>query len=315
MAAEYTCHRCLKAMGILSRGHTQLAYLKPRQLSFRSFSSTTHKHHSAALSHQQSPNSHLQAQKRRIASSAASHGEAATAQATGVGSTLPSEYQRPLLRPDNLFHPFTKSPSADMRRRASFIKMNAHCPHPSHQQTRVPTSPLDHEHRKVGASQPPAHVDFECPDCGIPVYCSEEHWADDYEAHMEICDLLKQINEDDHDLRSERQFPEFQYPGGLIDDILPNLTNWDTLLYTRQFNAINNERSMRQATRLLTYPLTIASVLHELSPYNIRTGGRLTNEGLKSLNGKSLISLFISQLNGNPQPSATPFILPAPASA
>jgi mitochondrial splicing suppressor protein 51 len=106
---------------------------------------------------------------------------------------------------------------------------------------------------------------------------------------MEICDLLKQINEDDHDLRSERQFPEFQYPGGLIDDILPNLTNWDTLLYTRQFNAINNERSMRQATRLLTYPLTIASVLHELSPYNIRKGGRLTNEGLKSLNGKSLI--------------------------
>ena len=33
-------------------------------------------------------------------------------------------------------------------------------------------------------SRPPAHVHFECPDCGIPVYCSEQHWAEDYEAHL-----------------------------------------------------------------------------------------------------------------------------------
>ncbi|KAG9979439.1 hypothetical protein KCU72_g22876, partial [Aureobasidium melanogenum] len=59
-----------------------------------------------------------------------------------------------------------------------------------------------------------------------------------------------------------------------------NLTNWDTMLYSREFNAINDERSLRQATRLLTYPATVASVLHELSPYNIRN--RLTPEGLKS---------------------------------
>jgi splicing suppressor protein 51 len=65
-----------------------------------------------------------------------------------------------------------------------------------------------------------------------------------------------------------------------------NMTNWDTLLYTRQFEAINDDRPMRQATRLLTYPVTIASVLHELSPYNIRRGGRLTMEGLKSLTGE-----------------------------
>jgi splicing suppressor protein 51 len=67
---------------------------------------------------------------------------------------------------------------------------------------------------------------------------------------------------------------------------LVNMTNWDTYLYTRQHEAINEDRSMRQATRLLTYPLSLASVLHELSPYNIRAGGRLTTEGLKSLTGK-----------------------------
>ena len=41
-----------------------------------------------------------------------------------------------------------------------------------------------------------------------------------------------------------------------------NLLNWDTLLYSREFGAVNDERSMRQVTRVLTYPVTIASVLH-----------------------------------------------------
>ncbi|KAL2020249.1 hypothetical protein VTK56DRAFT_8573 [Thermocarpiscus australiensis] len=128
----------------------------------------------------------------------------------------------------------------------------------------------------------PAHVDFECPDCGIPVYCSKEHWADDYEAHLEICDTLRQINEDDHDLRSGRFFPEFEYAGPQMEEALVNMTNWDTFLYTRNFNAIDDDRSMRQATKLLTYPVTIGSIIHELSPYNIKAGGRLTPEGLKS---------------------------------
>ncbi|KAL2259968.1 hypothetical protein VTK26DRAFT_6180 [Humicola hyalothermophila] len=128
----------------------------------------------------------------------------------------------------------------------------------------------------------PANVDFECPDCGIPVYCSKEHWADHYEAHLEICDTLRQINEDDHDLRSGRFFPEFEYAGPQMDEALINMTNWDTFLYTRNFNAIDADRSMRQATRLLTYPITIGSIIHELSPYHIKAGGRLTPEGLKS---------------------------------
>jgi len=193
-----------------------------------------------------------------------------------------------LLGRNDLFHPFSRSPIPEIRQRADFTKQHAYCPHPSHQQTRIPTSPNDPESRKMPevSTQAPAHVHFECPDCGIATYCTEEHWEDDYEAHLEICDTLRQINEDDHDLRSGRWFPEFDYPGPQLDEILVNLTSWDTYLYTRGFEAINEDRSMRQATRLLTYPLTVGSVLHELSPYNIRAGGRLTTEGLKSLSGK-----------------------------
>jgi splicing suppressor protein 51 len=125
--------------------------------------------------------------------------------------------------PNNLFHPFSSSPSPEIRRRAAFIKQNAY--------------------------------------------------------------TLREINEDDHDLRSGRFFPEFEYPGDQIEEAMVNMTNWDTFLFSREFRAINDERSLRQATRLLTYPVTIGSVLHELSPYSIKKEGRLTVEGLKSLSG------------------------------
>lgn len=191
---------------------------------------------------------------------------------------------RLLLQPNNLFHSFTNSPAPEIRRRAQLTRQNAYCPHPDHQQTRQPASPHDLEARKAGL-MPPAHVRYECPDCGIPVSCSEEHFVSDYESHLEICDTLREINEDDHDLRSGRFFPEFEYPGPQLEEAQVNMTNWDTLLYSREFNAINDERSMRQATRLLTYPITLGSVLHELSPYSLKKGERLTSEGLKSLSG------------------------------
>lgn len=121
---------------------------------------------------------------------------------------------------------------------------------------------------------------------------------DDYESHLEVCETLRQINEDDHDLRSGRLFPEFDYPGPQrAEEFVLNMANWDTFLYTRDFNAVDDERAMRQVTRLLTYPITIASVLHELSPYNHRKGGRLTNEGLRSFSGMQ----HLSQPNPHPQ--------------
>jgi splicing suppressor protein 51 len=193
---------------------------------------------------------------------------------TGFSSTSPSSDSQPkrVLAADDLFHSFTNSPIPEIRRRAAFIRQHAGCPH---------------HHHQPGGGMAPAHVNFECPDCGIPVYCSEEHWADDYEAHLQICDTLRQINEDDHDLRSGRFFPEFEYAGPQMEEALINMTNWDTFLYTRNFNAINDDRSMRQATRLLTYPITIGSIIHELSPYNLKAGGRLTPEGIKSFSGMS----------------------------
>ncbi|KAI1169956.1 putative mRNA processing protein [Nemania sp. FL0916] len=201
---------------------------------------------------------------------------------------LPREFiefanSKRVLQPDDLFHSFTNSPIPAIRRRAAFIRQHAYCPHPEHRATRPATQSIGPQSAVGSGDAPPAHVDFECPDCGIPVYCSEEHWAEDYEAHLEICDTLRQINEDDHDLHSGRIFPEFEYAGPQMMEAMVNMSNWDTFLYTREFEAINDDRSMRQVTRLLTYPLTIGSFLHEFSPYNIRQGGRLTPEGLKSL--------------------------------
>lgn len=195
-------------------------------------------------------------------------------------------FKGPLIPQDDLFHPFSNSPISQIRRRATYMKTHAYCPHPSHRPTRIPTSPHDSEARKATSGvDPPAFVKFECPDCGIPVSCSEEHWADDYENHMEICDTLRQINEDDHDLRSNRFFYEFQYPGPPIEEAIVNMLNWDTYLYTANFPAVNADRSMRQVTKLLTYPLTIGSVISEFSPYDMKAGGRLTYEGLRSFTG------------------------------
>lgn len=194
----------------------------------------------------------------------------------------------PILRQDNLFHPFSKSPTLAIRQKATYIKQHAYCPHHSHNQTRMPAyGPDDPEAQKprMGGMMP-AHARFECPDCGIPLYCSEEHWLDDYENHIPYCEILRQINEDEHDLRSGRFFGEFEYPGPQLDDsFLVNLTNWDTLLWSRGFNAINGDRNQRQVTRMLTYPATIGSVLHELSPYSLKNGGRVTVEGLRSFSG------------------------------
>jgi mitochondrial splicing suppressor protein 51 len=291
MEGAYTCLRCIRALSSNSRSAAFPRAAK-KAISRRNLSLPSSRPPKESKSTRPAP----LIRPNQVAPSRKAH--AATARADDVDPFerrhQPSEYgeYRPhgktVLGPDNLFYPFSKSPIPEIRQRATFIRRHAYCPHPSHQQTRVPTSPHDPEARKLPevSTQPPAHVRFECPDCGLATYCTEEHWADDYEAHLEICDTLRQINEDDHDLRSGRWFPEFDYPGPQLDEILVNMTSWDTYLYTRGFEAINEDRSMRQATRLLTYPLTVGSILHELSPYNIRSGGRLTTEGLKSLSGE-----------------------------
>ena len=277
MQPSYTCWRCLRAQ--LSQAS------KRRTVQWTACRTITTAPKDAKRVPQPKPTNAFSKAASTFAKSSASR-PADSELYGGPSSYLPPQ-QRVLLQQDNLFHSFTNSPSPEIRKRAAFLRHNAYCSNPSHLPTRAPTSPNDSEANKVSTSGqlPPAHVDFECPDCGIPVSCCEEHWAEDYEAHLQICDTLRQINEDDHDLRSGRFFTEFEYPGPQIEEAMVNMTNWDTLLYTREFQALNEDRHMRQATRLLTYPVTLGSVIHELSPYSIRKGGRLTVEGLKSLSG------------------------------
>src|SRR5690606_5044374 len=103
-------------------------------------------------------------------------------------------------------------------KRAAHMKEHAFCPHEIHATGKVQ----------------PEHVRFTCPDCGIPTYCSEAHWMEDYENHLVVCDALREANEDDHDLVSGREHDEFNYPGAQLEDALINLTTWDTYMYSRQ---------------------------------------------------------------------------------
>ena len=294
MQSGYTCQRCLHSL-------RRIAHIKPSASLYQQLpkrrpksTSTRPRLHNATT---------VTSQQRCTIASLEAQTQDASIDGPGAHS-LPGLAEKPssslsgnvLLEPNNLFHPFSESPSPEIRRRAAFMKTHAYCPHPSHHRTRMPLSPHDPESRKTPgkSDQPPAFVQFECPDCGIPVSCSEEHWADDYESHIEICDTLREINEDDHDLRSRRFFPEFKYPGPQMEEMLVNMTNWDTYLYSREYEAIDDDRRLRQVTRLLTYPLTIGSILSELSPYTIshRKGGRFTAEGLRSLAGASSPAYF-----------------------
>lgn len=62
-----------------------------------------------------------------------------------------------------------------------------------------------------------------------------------------------------------------------------NMANWDSLFYTRTFPSMDSDRSMRHVSKLLTYPLTIASVLHQSSPH--KYGEQVTSEGMRSIAG------------------------------
>jgi hypothetical protein len=63
-----------------------------------------------------------------------------------------------------------------------------------------------------------------------------------------------------------------------------SLANWDIFWYTRGFPSIDTERAGRHLSKLLTYPMSIAGVLHEYSSLTTRNQ-RITPEGLRSLVG------------------------------
>lgn len=107
----------------------------------------------------------------------------------------------PVLEQADLFHPLSKSPLAPVRTKAEWINAHGSCPvckehdHPEHKKSKQPV--------------------FECPDCGYPTHCSEEHYKADKEHHKHVCGILREVNEDEHDLRSGRRMKEFEFPGNV----------------------------------------------------------------------------------------------------
>jgi splicing suppressor protein 51 len=117
---------------------------------------------------------------------------------TGAFKTTPTPESTPVLAQDNLFNLLSQSPFNDLRERSKRIQTYALCPvsYEKHHETKP--------------------VRFECPDCGYPTHASEERWIEGREEHhAEACPRLREVNEDDHDLRSGRRLSEFEnMPGG-----------------------------------------------------------------------------------------------------
>ena len=113
--------------------------------------------------------------------------------------SLPKTNPAPLLSQDNLFHPFSKSPFPPVRARGEAIQNLAPCP-------------VCHDHGHTHTKVQSRLVKFECPDCGWPTHCSEDHWKEDVD-HQKYCRRLREANEDEHDLRSGRRVREFELPG------------------------------------------------------------------------------------------------------
>lgn len=109
--------------------------------------------------------------------------------------------RQPILSQDDLFHAFSKSPFPALKQRGEAIKKIAPCP-----------VCVSSDAQELPTQTTVKKVTFECPDCGWPTHCSEEHWHAD-EEHQRYCGRLREVNEDEHDLRSGRKMTEFEMPG------------------------------------------------------------------------------------------------------
>ncbi|CAI5756209.1 unnamed protein product [Candida verbasci] len=153
-----------------------------------------------------------------------------------------------------------ESPYESIRTRSALIKAKALCPITS------------------------KSINYICPYSGIPTHHSKEAWEQDTEYHkLKKYEQLKKVNLYEHDLRSGRKFTEFAFPGKQDKNFTINLGNWDSFFYTRDFPPMNDEFNLAAATKVLTYPLTIASLFYKFSPYEIEPKGPITLEGAKSL--------------------------------
>lgn len=64
-----------------------------------------------------------------------------------------------------------------------------------------------------------------------------------------------------------------------------SFANWDIFWYTRGFRSVDTEQMRRHTSKLLTYPLSIGSIIHRYGSINTYNQ-RLTPEGAQSLAGE-----------------------------
>lgn len=179
-----------------------------------------------------------------------------------------TETERPLYNWD-------ESPHQSIRTRAAQIRATAKCP--------VTSKP----------------VQFVCPYSGIPTHHDEEAWKNDTQYHeKETFRKLRMVNLYEHDLKSGRPLHEFEFPGPVPLEAMPAFNSWDQFLYTRDFPPMNTEFNLAVATHVLTYPMTIASLLHRFSAYQVAPKGSITLEGLRSLSALRY-SLYSYSKNSN----------------
>ena len=118
----------------------------------------------------------------------------------------------PVLSQDDLFHPLSRSPFPALKQRAEAVKKLAPCPVCAKEHAHGIPPSHSHANDEHSSTDHPRRVSFECPECGWPSHCCEDHWAADQE-HARYCSRLKEVNEDEHDLRSGRKMKEFELPG------------------------------------------------------------------------------------------------------
>ena len=98
----------------------------------------------------------------------------------------------PVLSRDNLFHPLAESPFPDIREKAERVRQVSICP-----------VSVERYNERV-------RPNYDCPDCGWPTHRSRERWEEGREEHLEVCSRLREVTEDEHDLRSGRRMTEFE---------------------------------------------------------------------------------------------------------
>lgn len=158
------------------------------------------------------------------------------------------------------FYNWDDSPYEDIRIRSALIKTNALC--------RVTKKPIN----------------FICPLSGIPTHHSKDAWEKDTNYHKnKTYKYLKEVNIFEHIFRSRSSFNEFVFPKEQLENHLVSFSNWDSFFYTRNFKPMEEDFSMALVTKMLTFPITIASLLHKMNPYMDAKKSPFTYEGLKSL--------------------------------